>query len=447
MGDPERDTKPNIVLLFVDNLGYGELGCYGQESIETPHLDQLAKEGMRFTQAYAGGSVCAASRSVLMTGLHNGHTAARDNVPHYPTYLKKDDLTLAEVLQEVGYHCGGIGKWSLGDPGTEGRATAQGFDSWFGYLNQDHAHYYYPAYLDDDEGRLELPGNLENHTDYSNDLMTERTLKFIKESRETPFFFYAAYTVPHFGSTSEDPTSFPVPSDAPYSDRTDWDRASKNYAAMITRLDRDVGRIVDLIDELGLAENTLIIFSSDNGPWGKAPKRFASSGPLRGVKTNLYEGGIRMPFIARWLGVVPGDSVNDEPIAFHDVLPTFAELAGATIPDHIDGISFTAALKGESIEDPHEYFYWDYGHCRPRYDQAVRLGNWKGIRLGVGSPIQLFDLASDLGETTDIASAHPDVVSRIDGIMSRAVTPSANYPVGTIYRGKAIWQAPGPPKP
>ncbi len=443
-----REPPPNIIFILADDLGYGELGCYGQALIETPNLDRLAAGGIRFTQAYAGGPVCAASRSVLMTGQHNGHTAARDNVPHYPTYLRREDVTLAEVLKGAGYRCGGIGKWSLGDPGTEGRATAQGFDSWFGYLNQDHAHYYYPAYLDDDEGRLELPENPTHRTDYSHDLMTGRTLDFIRETpRDRPFFFYAAYTLPHFGSTDEDPTAFPVPSDAPYQDRPGWDRASKNYAAMITRLDRDVGRIVDLIDELGLSGDTLIVFSSDNGPWGRAPRRFDSAGPLRGVKTQLYEGGIRVPFIARWPGTIPAGAVSDEVIGFHDILPTFAELAGVPAPGNIDGTSIVAALKGGAIEKPHEYFYWDYGHCRPRYDQAVRLGDWKGVRLGRDGPVQLFDLADDPGETTDVAGSHPGVVARIRNLMSEAVTPSAAYPVGSVYRGKPIWQAPGPPRP
>ncbi|MCB1237047.1 MAG: arylsulfatase [Verrucomicrobiae bacterium] len=428
---------------MADDLGYGDLGCYGQELIETPNIDRLATEGIRFTQAYAGGPVCAASRSVLMTGQHNGHTAARDNIPHYPAYLKDSDITLAEVLKSAGYRCGGIGKWSLGDPGTEGRATAQGFDTWFGYLNQDHAHYYYPAYLDDDEGRLELPDNIERHTDYSHDLMTERALKFIRGAKDGPFFFYGAYTIPHFSAKSEDPTTYAVPSDAPYTDR-DWDQASKNYAAMITRLDRDVGRILDLLDELGLTKNTLVVFTSDNGALPKAPPRFRSAGPLRGFKSSLYEGGIRVPFLARWPGTITAGSKSDEAIAFYDMLPTFAELSGAKIPENIDGISVVEALKGGRLSKPHAFFYWDYGHCRKRYDQAVRLGNWKGVRNGRDAAIELYDLASDLRETSNVATAHPDVVARIAEILETAAIPSARYPIGEIYRGKPLWQPPGP---
>ena len=285
---------------MADDLGYGDLGCYGQKLIKTPRIDSLAEQGVRFTQAYAGGPVCASSRSVLMTGLHNGHTPARDNVPHYHTYLKEDDITVAERLKHAGYRTGGVGKWSLGDAGTVGRATNQGFDTWFGYLNQDHAHYYYPEYLDDDEARHELKGNTSSRKHYSHDLLTERALKFIREPGDQPFFLYVAYTVPHFAAKDEDPNGFTVPSTAPYTDR-DWDERSKKYAAMVHLLDRDVGRIVDLVEEQGIGENTLIIFTSDNGGHKVNGKRFQSSGPLRGYKRDLTEGGTRVPFIARLL--------------------------------------------------------------------------------------------------------------------------------------------------
>ena len=256
--------RPNIIFILADDLGYGDLGCYGQESIKTPHLDALAADGLRFTQAYAGGPVCTPSRSSLMTGFHNGHSPARDNIPHYHTYLDEQDVTIADMLSDAGYRCGGVGKWSLGDAGTVGRATAQGFDTWFGYLNQDHAHHYYTEYLDDDEGRLELTGNTLSREHYSHDLMTARALDFIRENSARPFFLYAAYTVPHYSSRSEDPDRFAVPTTDPYTDR-DWDPKSKKYGAMVHRLDRDVGRIVALIEELELTNNTLIIFTSDNG--------------------------------------------------------------------------------------------------------------------------------------------------------------------------------------
>jgi arylsulfatase A-like enzyme len=432
-------SKPNIIFIMADDLGYGDLGCYGQELLSTPHIDALANEGVKFSQAYAGGPVCAASRSVLMTGLHNGHTPARDNVPHYHTYLQEEDITVAELLKQAGYRCGGIGKWSLGDAGTAGRATNQGFDTWFGYLNQDHTHYYYTEYLDDDESRLELTGNTQSKKYYSHDLMTERALQFINESQDEPFFLYAAYTLPHFSAKEEDEDGLTVPSTDPYTHK-DWDEKSKKYAAMVHMLDRDVGRIVELVEQLGLAENTLIIFTSDNGGHANIWKEFATSGPLRGYKRNLTEGGIRVPFIARWPGVVPAGEVSDEVIAFQDMLPTFAELAGVTVPDDIDGVSVLGALLGGAVMNRAKYLYWDYGHCRERYDQAVRIGNWKGIREGRGNPIQLYNLKSDIGEQTDVAGAHPEVVQEMERIMHIAVEPSDRYAIGKRYTGGPIWK-------
>ncbi|MFP4502859.1 MAG: arylsulfatase [Candidatus Hydrogenedentota bacterium] len=436
--------KPNIVFIMADDVGYGDLGCYAETSIQTPNIDRLAREGLRFTQAYAGGPVCTASRSVLMTGLHNGHTPARDNIPHYHTYLEEDDVTVAEVLQQAGYRCGGVGKWSLGDAGTVGRATNQGFDTWFGYLNQDHAHYYYTEYLDDDEGRLELTGNTESQEHYSHDLIAERALDFIRENKDRPFFLYGAFTLPHFSSRDEDPHGLAVPTTEPYTSK-DWDDQSKKYAAMVHRLDRDVGRIVDLIDELGLTGDTLIIFTSDNGGHAEMGGQFDTNGPLRGHKRNLTEGGIRVPFIARWPGKAPAHETSDEIITFWDMLPTFAALAGAAPPDDIDGVSVLEAIKGGAVEKPHDYLYWDYGHCRDRYDQAVRMGKWKGIRHGEGGPIQLYNLEEDLGEEHDIADEHPDIVQRIAEIMEEAVTPSPRYPVGVPYEGGPIWKKGQPP--
>ena len=431
-------ARPNIVFIMADDLGYGDLGCYGQRQIATPNIDRLAQTGLRFTQAYAGGCVCTPSRSCLMTGMHGGHTAARDNVPHYHTYLQDDDVTIAEVLRDAGYRCGGVGKWSLGDAGTVGRATNQGFATWFGYLNQDHAHYYYPEYLDDDERRLELTGNSRSRTSYSHDLLTERALDFIRDSKDEPFFCYAAYTVPHFSNRTEDATRLPVPSDAPYSDKP-WDQQAKNYAAMITRLDRDVGRIVELVDALGLADKTLIIFTSDHGPWSGMPKLFDSSGPLRGEKRQLYEGGIRVPLIARWPSHVPGGAVSDEVVAFWDMLPTFAELANTSAPKDIDGISVVAALRGGKVESPHDYLYWDYGHARDVYHQAVRMGDWKAVRHRVGGPIELYDLSRDIGESNDVSTSNTQIVEQVEQIMRVAVSPSPRYEVGKLYTGKPIW--------
>ncbi len=434
-----RKKKPNIIFIMADDLGYGDVGCYGQTRVQTPNIDRLAAGGLRFTQAYAGAPVCTPSRSVLMTGLHNGHTPARDNIPHYHTYLEENDVTIAEVLKQAGYTCGGVGKWSLGDAGTVGRATNQGFDTWFGYLNQDHAHYYYTEYLDDDEGRLDLSGNTKTHEHYSHDLMTERALKFINQNQDNPFFLYAAYTIPHFSSKDEDPDGLAVPSTEPYADH-DWEEHSKKYAAMVHRLDRDVGRIMSRIKELGLDENTLIIFTSDNGGHASTQEQFNSNGPLQGSKRNLTEGGIRVPFIAHWPGVVPAGETSSEIITFWDMMPTFAELAGTKAPPNIDGLSVVNALQGKPLDKTHEYLYWDYGHCRDRYDQAVRMGKWKGIRLGQGSNIQLYDIESDIGETNNIADQHPDIVKKMDEIMKNAVTPSDKYPIGEKYQGSPIWK-------
>lgn len=431
--------RPNIVFIMADDLGYGDLGCYGQKVIKTPNIDRLATQGVCFSQAYAGGPVCTPSRSVLMTGMHNGHSPARDNVPHYHTYLEETDITIAEVLKQAGYRCGGFGKWSLGDAGTAGRATNQGFDTWFGYLNQDHAHYYYTEYLDENEGRLELTGNSRSKAHYSHDLIVERALDFVKESKDSPFFLYGAFTLPHFSAESEDPDGLAVPSTDPYTDM-EWSPKAKKYAAMIHRLDTDVGRILSLIEELGLADNTLVIFTSDNGGHEGMPAHLNTSGPLRGFKRDLTEGGIRVPMIARWPGRIPSGVSSDEVITFWDMLPTFAELAGVEAPPGIDGISIVDALAGGKVSSPHEYLYWDYGHCRDRYDQAVRMGNWKGIRLGQGSPIELYDLKRDIGEKNNVAGNHPDIVERIESIMKEAVCPDSRYPIGSVYKGKAIWQ-------
>lgn len=434
-------TKPNIIFLMADDLGYGDPGCYDGTTIATPNIDRLGKEGIRFTQAYSGGPVCTSARCVLMTGMHNGHTAARDNVPHYHTYLHDEDITVAEVLKSAGYRCGGIGKWSLGDAGTEGRATNQGFDTWFGYLNQDHAHYYYPEYLDYNEGRLELTGNTESREHYTHDLLTERALRFIRESREEPFFLYGAYALPHFAAKDEDPDGFTVPTTDPYTEHP-WDEKSKKYAAMVHMLDRDVGKIIDLIDELGLREQTLIIFTSDNGGHKTIHERFDTNGPLRGYKRDLTEGGIRVPFLARWPGTIPAGQTSHEVIAFQDMLPTFAQLAGAKPPNNLDGIPVLTAFQGNSLPENRPPLYWDYGHCRGKqYAQAARLGKWKGIRsVRTGNVMELYDLETDPAETTNLATTHPEIVKRIATFMEQAVTPNPRYEVGTIYRGSQIWK-------
>ncbi len=295
-------AKPNIVFIMADDLGYGDLGCYGQKKIRTPNIDRLAEEGMRFTHAYAGSSVCAPSRCSLLTGFHNGHNRVRDNIPH-GIFLQPDDFTLAELLKQAGYRTGGIGKYSLGNPGSWGIPNYQGFDYYYGHLNQDQAHFYYPDYLWEDDQVVLLTGNRAGRKgEFTQDLFTEKALKFIELNSQKPFFLYLAYTTPHYSDYPPDtPDIFPVPSDEPYSDR-DWPQVAKNYAAMITRMDEDIGEITDLISRLGIEENTLIIFTSDNGPWQGIPtpiEFFDSNGPLRGGKREMYEGGVRVPFIVK----------------------------------------------------------------------------------------------------------------------------------------------------
>ncbi len=430
--------KPNIVFIMADDLGYGDLGCYGQMMIQTPHIDRLASEGTRFTQCYAGSSVCAPSRCCLMTGLHNGHSRIRDNIPH-GTFLRDEDVTLGEIMQAAGYRTGAIGKWSLGVHGSEGKPNDQGFDAWFGHLDQDQAHFYFPDYLWKND-RIELlrANRAEQKGSYTHDLFTEHALSFIDESAEGPFFLYLAYTVPHFSDYSNrTPESHIVPSDEPYSDR-DWPQVEKNYAAMVTRMDRDVGRIMQRLKAADIAENTLVFFTSDNGPNANTihdPAFFQCGGPLRGFKRDMYEGGIRVPMIARWPGHVPANNTSDQLWAFWDVLPTFAELAGVTTPVGIDGISMVPTLLGEAQPDEHESLYWDYGHSRQNFQQAVRLGDWKGVRTGQGQPLELYDLANDIGETSNVASGHPDVIARIEDIIEESFVPTENYPITSRQTG------------
>ncbi|GAA5219953.1 arylsulfatase [Membranihabitans marinus] len=424
---------------MADDLGYGDLGCYGQKLLKTPNIDQLAEEGIRFLQAYAGGPVCTPSRSVLMTGLHNGHTPARDNVPHYNTYLEEEDVTIAEVLKTAGYKTGGIGKWSLGDAGTVGSATNQGFDFYLGYLNQDHAHFYYPEYLDFNEKKMWLKDNTIIRDRYSHDILTNGALQFIRESKREPFFLYAAYTLPHYSSSREDEDGLTVPNVNNFYNQN-WPIDAKKYATMIEMLDRDVGRIVDLVKSLGLEENTIIVFTSDNGGHSSVWKEFNTSGPLSGYKRDLNEGGIRVPFIVKWKGHIPENKESSEIIAFQDMLPTFAALANVKTTKPLDGVNIVDALMGEKIEKPHKYLYWDYGHNRLRYDQAVRFGNWKGIKMGREGEIMLYNLEKDIGEFYDVASDHPKIVEQISDIMKTSVISSEKYPIGETYQGSSIWK-------
>jgi arylsulfatase A-like enzyme len=442
LGSVAAADRPNVILILADDLGYGDLGSYGQERIQTPHLDLLAAQGMRFTQFYAGSSVCAPSRSALMTGLHNGRGRVRDNIPH-GVHLLAGDLTIAEVLQRAGYRTGGFGKWSLGDHGEAGAPWLKGFDEYYGYPNQDHAHFYYPHFLWDTNRVVLLPGNRPGkpaaQRQYVPDLMIARALRFIDRSAEDrrPFFLYFPTTLPHWSEfpqrTAE---SHVVPSDAPYSDR-DWPQVEKNYAAMVTLLDRHVGQLLARLEERGLARDTLILFTSDNGPSAETihrPDFFRSAGPFRGHKRLLYEGGLRVPLLARWPGAIAPGSVSDTVAAGWDLLPTLAELAGAPVPADLDGLSLAPVLRGRPRAREHEFLYWDYGHAREAFLQAVRAGGWKAVRPALDRPTELYDLAGDPGETRNLAAERPDVVARLEGLMRRAYVPSPAFPIKTARK-------------
>lgn len=414
----KQSRKPNIIFILADDLGYGDLGCYGQKQIRTPHIDRMAKEGVRFTDCYSGTTVCAPSRCSLMTGLHTGHcyirgnmsATTRDRVP-----LRPEDTTVAEVLKDAGYRTGIVGKWGLGEPDTTGVPNRKGFDYWFGYLNQNHAHTYYTDYLWRNEEKVDLPPGT-----YSHDLFTQEALDFVRREKDNPFFLYLAYTIPH--------AQLQVPSEYPYS-KEPWPETARKFAAMVTRMDRDVGKLMALLQDLGIDDNTMVFFTSDNGPHsegGHEASTFNSSGPLRGIKRDLYEGGIRVPMVVRWPGKIRPGTVSDQPWAFWDAMPTFAEAAGVKPPQGIDGVSMLPTLLGRGQKNDHEHLYWEVHEGD--FKQAVRFGGWKAVRTSPSRPVELYDLKADLGETRDLAAERPDVVRRAEEILKRAHVPSTHWP-------------------
>ena len=450
---PAVEDRPNIIYILADDLGYGDLGCYGQQKIRTPHLDQLAREGMRFTQHYAGCTVCAPSRSALLTGLHTGHTPIRGNREVFPEGqhpLPAGTVTIAQTLRQAGYRTAAFGKWGLGFIGTEGDPNRQGFEHFFGYNCQRWAHRYYPPYLWENSRQVFLRGNDTYHkTTYAPDVIHARAQAWLREHRGERFFLFLPYIAPHAelvapedeilqsyrGQWPEKPFPGTVPSkwggSANYGD-SDWSPAGycaqpeprATFAAMVTRLDRQVGDIVKLVDELGLTAKTVIFFASDNGPHqegGADPDFFRSAGPLRGYKRDMTEGGLRVPFLVRWPGRVQAGTVNPLVSAFWDMVPTLAELAGAAEPAHRDGLSLVPTLLGQAGQKHHDYLYWEFGE-RPM--QAVRVERWKGLRPiranGTRAPLELYDVVADVGERENVAAAHPDVVRRVEEIMQLA---------------------------
>jgi arylsulfatase A-like enzyme len=431
----EAPRKPNIIFILADDLGYGDLGCYGQKQIKTPNIDRLANEGLRFTDAYAGCTVCAPSRCALLTGYNMGHASVRGNAK---TTLKPEDVTVGEVLKSAGYATGIIGKWGMGDPGSTGVPNRQGFDYFFGYLNHKHAHNYYPAHLYLNDQEFPLAGNVESEgvsterAQYSHDLFAARALEFVEQHRREPFCLYLAFTTPHANNEAKN-KGMEVPSDEPYS-REPWPEPQRNHAAMITRMDADIGRLMAKLKELGLDESTVVFFSSDNGPHkegGGDPAFFHASGPLRGYKRDLTEGGIRVPFLARWPGKIDAGRTTSQPIAFWDVLPTLTELAGTTPPSGIDGVSIVPTLLGPERagrpQTQHEFFYWEF-HERG-FQQAVRMGSWKAIRPQWKAPLELYNLSNDVGETHNVAADHPEVIAKIETYLSTARTDSPDWPI------------------
>lgn len=449
-------VRPNIILIVADDLGYGDLGSYGQEKILTPHLDRMAREGMRFTDFYAGSPVCAPSRCTLMTGLHPGHAYVRDNweAGGWGEFDAEGQLplqagaeTLSLRLQQAGYATACIGKWGLGGPESTGLPNAQGFDHFYGYLCQRQAHNYYPTHLWRDGEREELEGNVwKNLTGkhYAHDLMTDDALAWValqKEKPEQPFFLLLTYTVPHLALQVPQDSMEPYIGtweDPPYDGKKGYlphEHPRAAYAGMVSRMDRDIGRLLDLLESMGADENTLVIFTSDNGATydigGAHSEFFESNGVLRGAKGSVYEGGIRVPMIARWPGKVPAGEVNDTVSAFWDFLPTLLDVADAPAPKRTDGLSLLPTLKGEAATSEDErVLYWEF----PAYgsQQALRQGDWmllrRGLKKGDIEP-ELYNLREDIGQQHDLASEHPQRVTAMMELMALEHEPSPKFPL------------------
>ncbi len=427
-----RKRKPNIIYIMADDLGYGDLSCFGQTKFKTPHLDRMATEGTKFTDYYAGSTVCAPTRCVLMTGMHTGHAYVRGNRevrPEGQAPMPANILTVPRMLKKAGYTTGMFGKWGLGAPGSASDPTRH-FDTFYGYNCQRQAHTFYPSHLWSNDKKVPLDSKT-----YSADLIAEQALKFVRDNKDKPFFAYMPFTIPHAAmhvpADSHDPFRKKFPQFEKTVGRYSGPKVTNPVAAfagMVTRMDGHIGKLFALLKELGIDENTLVSFTSDNGPHsegGHSPGFFNSNGPLKGQKRDLYEGGIRVPFIARWPGKVKAGTTCDYPCAMWDVMPTCAELAGIAPPTDIDGISYLPALLGNMAgQKRHEFLYWAFYERGGK--QAIRMDHWKGVRNNVikapDSVLELYDLRTDVGETTNIAAKHPDIVKQLDELMASAYT-------------------------
>ena len=428
--------KPNILFILADDLGYGEVGCYGQKSIATPHLDRMAKEGMRFTDCYAGSTVCAPSRCCLMTGLHTGHAYVRGNLE---LSIRPQEQTVGKLLKQAGYTTAIIGKWGLGDVGSPGVPNQQGFDYFFGYLHHIHAHNHYPDFLwrNGEKVRLRnevtpvgksLGGVATKRVEYADDLFAQDALEFVERSRKQPFFLCLCLTTPHANNEAGN-EGMEVPDYGPYSDKN-WPAPEKGHAAMVTRMDHHIGRLLAKLKQLGIDDKTVVFFTSDNGPHkegGADPTFFHSSGPFHGYKRSLHEGGIRVPMIVRWPEKIKAGTVSDLAWAFWDFMPTAADLAGAPVPAEIDGISVVPTLLDRAGQGEHEFLYWEFHEGGSQ--QAVRMGRWKGIRKRLSAPLEVYNLRDDLAEQRDVAAQHPDVVAKIENYLKTARTESEQWPL------------------
>jgi arylsulfatase A-like enzyme len=428
----EPAARPNVIFILSDDLAQGDVGCYGQKLIQTPNLDRMAREGTRFTQAYCGTSVCAPSRTSLMIGRHMGHSPIRANreiQPEGQKPLPAGTYTVARLFKDQGYATACIGKWGMGMFDTDGSPLKVGFDHFFGYNCQRHAHSYFPTYLYRDAERFELPGNDGKSVGktYAQALIADETLRWVTANRQQPFFLFYSITLPHGRHEIDD--------QGIYKDKP-WTEEQKSYAAQVSRLDSDVGRLLTRLKELDLDEKTLVIMSGDNGssfaPTSAIGKLFDQTmgGRLRGYKRSMYEGGLRQACIARWPSVIPAGRVCDEPWAFWDFLPTCADMLGTNLPDNVqtDGLSILALLKGSHAPN-RDYFYWELHERSDASLQAVRFGNWKAVKNGPSAKIELYDLDADLGETKNVAPHHPDLVTKAARLMAEAHQDDPDWPL------------------